>query len=91
MPFARLKGLFELIAEEERREQLEEWKRTAFIGFQLKQFDKEISFQDYLEDLNLTEKAFGLPEIERKDRGYTTTDKDEAKAIAERVIAQLTE
>ncbi|PRT15192.1 hypothetical protein C6353_21485 [Bacillus toyonensis] len=55
IPYSRLMDLFSFISQEEQQEELNEWKKMAFIGFQTRQLEEGTTFQDYLQAFGLTE------------------------------------
>ncbi|MFY0147695.1 hypothetical protein [Bacillus cytotoxicus] len=55
IPYSRLMDLFSFITKEEQREELNEWKKMAFIGFQTRQLEEGTTFNDYLQVFGLTD------------------------------------
>ncbi|HDR8058686.1 TPA: hypothetical protein QC443_002442 [Bacillus cereus] len=88
IPYSRLMDLFSFIAQEEQQEELNEWKKMAFIGFQTRQLEEGTTFDDYL-------KAFGLSgSQEDKDSSYEMGEvwtKEECEAHVEQIMAQFQE
>ncbi|MEN3130536.1 hypothetical protein [Bacillus albus] len=84
IPYSRLMDLFSLIAREEQQEELNEWKKMAFIGFQTRQLD----FNDYLQ-------AFGLTDNQGdKESSYEMGEvwtKEECEAHVEQIMAHFQE
>ncbi|MGQ7875676.1 hypothetical protein [Bacillus sp. 1A] len=88
IPYSRLMDLFSLIAREEQQEELNEWKKMAFIGFQTRQLEEGTTFDDYL-------KAFGLADNQDdKESSYEMGEvwsKEECEAHVEQIMAQFQE
>ncbi len=88
IPYSRLMDLFSFIAQEEQQEELNEWKKMAFIGFQTRQLEEGTTFDDYL-------KAFGLSgSQEDKDSSYEMGEvwtKEECEAHVEQIMTQFQE
>ncbi|PEU21932.1 hypothetical protein [Bacillus wiedmannii] len=88
IPYSRLMDLFSLIAQEEQQEELNEWKKMAFIGFQTRQLEEGTTFDDYL-------KAFGLTDNQDdKESSYEMGEvwsKEECEAHVEQIMAQFEE
>ncbi|KZD33143.1 MULTISPECIES: hypothetical protein [Bacillus] len=88
IPYSRLMDLFSFIAQEEQQEELNEWKKMAFIGFQTRQLEEGTTFNDYLQ-------AFGLTgSQEDKDSSYEMGEvwtKEECEAHVEHIMAQFQE
>ncbi|HHL3302239.1 TPA: hypothetical protein ACQ444_002934 [Bacillus cereus] len=88
IPYSRLMDLFSFIAQEEQQEELNEWKKMAFIGFQTRQLEEGTTFDDYL-------KAFGLSgSQEDTESSYEMGEvwtKEECEAHVEQIMAQFQE
>lgn len=88
IPYSRLMDLFSLIAREEQQEELNEWKKMAFIGFQTRQLEEGTTFDDYL-------RAFGLTDTQDdKEAPYEMGEvwsKEECEAHVEQIMAQFQE
>jgi hypothetical protein len=88
IPYSRLMDLFSLIAREEQQEELNEWKKMAFIGFQTRQLEEGTTFNDYLQ-------AFGLTDTQDdKDSSYEMGEvwtKEACEAHVEQIMAQFQE
>ncbi|HDR6820853.1 TPA: hypothetical protein QCV77_004407 [Bacillus thuringiensis] len=88
IPYSRLMDLFSFIAQEEQQEELNEWKKMAFIGFQTRQLEEGTTFNDYLQ-------AFGLASSqEDKDSSYEMGEvwtQEECEAHVEQIMAQFQE
>lgn len=86
IPYSRLMDLFSFIAQEEQQEELNEWKKMAFIGFQTRQLEEGTTFNDYLQ-------AFGLADSqEDNDSSYKMGEvwtKEECEAHVEQIMAQF--
>ncbi|MDR4151463.1 hypothetical protein, partial [Bacillus thuringiensis] len=55
IPYSRLMDLFYLIAREEQQEELNEWKKMAFIDFQARQLEEGTTINNYLHAFGLTD------------------------------------
>ncbi|EML9733643.1 hypothetical protein P5808_25950 [Bacillus cereus] len=88
IPYSRLMDLFSLIAREEQQEELNEWKKMAFIGFQTRQLEEGTTFNDYLQ-------AFGLTDNQGdKESSYEMGEvwtKEECEAHVEQIMAHFQE
>ncbi|MDA2124470.1 hypothetical protein PDM82_26590 [Bacillus cereus] len=88
IPYSRLMDLFSFIAQEEQQEELNEWKKMAFIGFQTRQLEEGTTFNDYLQ-------AFGLAgSQEDTDAPYKMGEvwtQEECEAHVEQIMAQFQE
>lgn len=86
IPYSRLMDLFSFIAQEEQQEELNEWKKMAFIGFQTRQLEEGTTFNDYLQ-------AFGLAgSQDNTESSYETGEvwtKEECEAHVEQIMAQF--
>lgn len=90
MPFSRLMGIVDIIIEDEKQQALEGWRKTAFIGYQSKEFEKEVTFREYCESMGITEESFGLVEPKKvKVETGNVVSKEEALAAADRALALL--
>ncbi|HDR5272131.1 hypothetical protein E8M24_31120 [Bacillus thuringiensis] len=88
IPYSRLMDLFSFIAKEEQQEELNEWKKMAFIGFQTRQLEEGTTFNDYLQ-------AFGLTDTqEDKESSYEMGEvwtKEECEAHVAQIMAHFQE
>ncbi|PFX63581.1 hypothetical protein COL35_28240 [Bacillus toyonensis] len=88
IPYSRLMDLFSLIAREEQQEELNEWKKMAFIGFQTRQLEEGTTFNDYLQ-------AFGLTDTQDdKESSYEMGEvwtKEECEAYVAQIMAHFQE
>ncbi|MFA2563511.1 MULTISPECIES: hypothetical protein [Bacillus] len=86
IPYSRLMDLFSFIAQEEQQEDLNEWKKMAFIGFQTRQLEEGTTFNDYLQ-------AFGLAgSQDDTESSYEMGDvwtQEECEAHVEQIMAQF--
>ncbi|TKI43407.1 hypothetical protein [Bacillus mycoides] len=88
IPYSRLMDLFSFIAQEEQQEELNDWKKMAFIGFQTRQLEEGTTFNDYLQ-------AFGLAGAQgdtysSNESGEVWT-KEACEAHVEQIMAQFQE
>ncbi|MFT0562886.1 hypothetical protein [Bacillus sp. WBUNB009] len=85
IPYSRLMDLFSFISQEEQQEELNEWKKMAFIGFQTRQLEEGTTFQDYLQAFGLTESTSGGEENETME----VWSKEECIDHANKLIAEF--
>lgn len=85
IPYSRLMDLFSFISQEEQQEELNEWKKMAFIGFQTRQLEEGTTFQDYLQAFGLTESTSDGEENETME----VWSKDECINHANKLIAEF--
>ncbi|OTY62322.1 hypothetical protein [Bacillus thuringiensis] len=85
IPYSRLMDLFSFISQEEQQEELNEWKKMAFIGFQTRQLEEGTTFQDYLQAFGLTESTSDGEENETME----VWSKEECIDHANKLIAEF--
>ncbi|AXR16940.1 MULTISPECIES: hypothetical protein [unclassified Bacillus (in: firmicutes)] len=85
IPYSRLMDLFSFISQEEQQEELNEWKKMAFIGFQTRQLEEGTTFQDYLQAFGLTESRSDGEENETME----VWSKEECIDHANKLIAEF--
>lgn len=85
IPYSRLMDLFSFISQEEQQEELNEWKKMAFIGFQTRQLEEGTTFQDYLQAFGLTESTSNGEENETME----VWSKEECIDHANKLIAEF--
>ena len=85
IPYSRLMDLFSFISQEEQQEELNEWKKMAFIGFQTRQLEEGTTFQDYLQAFGLTESTSDGEENETME----VCSKEECIDHANKLIAEF--
>lgn len=85
IPYSRLMDLFSFISQEEQQEELNEWKKMAFIGFQTRQLEEGTTFQDYLQAFGLTESTLDGEENETME----VWSKEECIDHANKLIAEF--
>ncbi|PET48490.1 hypothetical protein COJ38_01795 [Bacillus cereus] len=85
IPYSRLMDLFSFISQEEQQEELNEWKKMAFIGFQTRQLEEGTTFQDYLQAFGLTESTSDGEENETME----VWSKEECIEHANKLIAEF--
>lgn len=85
IPYSRLMDLFSFISQEEQQEELNEWKKMAFIGFQTRQLEEGTTFQDYLQAFGLTESTSDGEENENME----VWSKEECIDHANKLIAEF--
>ncbi|WP_375165770.1 hypothetical protein [Bacillus cereus] len=85
IPYSRLMDLFSFISQEEQQEELNEWKKMAFIGFQTRQLEEGTTFQDYLQAFGLTESTSDGEENET----MVVWSKEECIDHANKLIAEF--
>ncbi|MCU5331147.1 hypothetical protein COF82_23230 [Bacillus wiedmannii] len=85
IPYSRLMDLFSFISQEEQQEELNEWKKMAFIGFQTRQLEEGTTFHDYLQAFGLTESTSDGEENETME----VWSKEECIDHANKLIAEF--
>ncbi|PGW25974.1 hypothetical protein COD95_05825 [Bacillus thuringiensis] len=85
IPYSRLMDLFSFISQEEQQEELNEWKKMAFIGFQTRQLEEGTTFQNYLQAFGLTESTSDGEENETME----VWSKEECIDHANKLIAEF--
>ncbi|WP_306008274.1 hypothetical protein [Bacillus sp. MMSF_3353] len=85
IPYSRLMDLFSFISQEEQQEELNEWKKMAFIGFQIRQLEEGTTFHDYLQAFGLTESTSDGEENETME----VWSKEECIDHANKLIAEF--
>ncbi|CAM4358343.1 hypothetical protein BAMA_15750 [Bacillus manliponensis] len=88
LPYSRLMDLFSFISKEEQREELEDWKKMAFIGYQTRQLEEGTTFYDYLNAFGLTDDSLKHTETETSLENEVWS-KEKCVEHANHIIAQF--